>query len=93
VHRLFNDQTHHFNVTPRELTKASVDGIVDWWEPEIGELEAQTQQLYRAGDITQARFNKMQGALSRLERIAAQLKGLSARFDKYPYPRKIILDI
>jgi hypothetical protein len=93
VHKLFNNQTQHFNVTPRDLTQQNVDGIVSFWQPKIDTLRGDVQQLFRDGEITNAQLATMTGTLDRVQSVSNQLKGLSGLFTQYPNPKKITVDI
>ena len=77
THRAFAGETKHFDLTPRDLTVAYLEGVASWWQWKI-------EELYEKNDVED------EFSTAREER-ARVLDGLQALLDEHVWPLVLAL--
>lgn len=95
THAAFANETNHFNIVPQgEVSRASLDGIVSWWQPKIDDLRTRVTADHASGLITTRDRDAKIAVLNALQAILdGSVKPLRATFDKYPDVAKVKLDL
>lgn len=94
THQAFYGETQHFNVTPRpNVTRETVQGLINWWQPKIDQLRSGLQRCYQLAELTDGEFNQRMAIINQLQALVEHgFKPLVALFDKYPDITTIVID-